>query len=264
MDRGGSGYSCRRLTAPSGGSDPAQPQQNCGNRQQFPRRLRVQQPIPANRAAIRNSLFPSGPVIGLSTTPRPSNRAIRPTTLATRSQTARCTAGSRTTPLRADRAGPASNCGLISATAQAPACTSAKRGQHGGQADEAGVADQGLDRIGDHRGGQITGVGLLMHHHARIGAQLPGELAVADIHRVHLRRPVRQQHVGEPAGRGADIQTNPALGRKPEMPQARDPASARRARPRDDPGRAPTAPRRRPAGRPPCRPPDRRKTPSPP
>jgi hypothetical protein len=49
-----------------------------------------------------------------------------------------------------------------------------------------------------------------VHHHARVGAQFPGELSGAHIHRVHARRAGLQQDVGEAAGGGADIQADGA------------------------------------------------------
>jgi len=64
-------------------------------------------------------------VIGLSVRPSTRQPGSAPHHAATRSTTARCTAGSRTTPLRPTACGPASNCGLISATAQAPEAQSA-------------------------------------------------------------------------------------------------------------------------------------------
>ena len=109
---------------------PAQLHQNCANQRQFPMRRAVQHPIPVNRAAIRNSLFPSGPVMGLSPTPSTSHPGNPAHHAATRSQTARCTAGSRTTPFAPTAPGPASNCGLISATAQA---FGVQRARHAGR-----------------------------------------------------------------------------------------------------------------------------------
>ena len=58
-----------------------------------------------------------------------------------------------------------------------------------------------------------------MHHDARIVAQLPGELAVADIDRMYLRRAMRQQHIGEAAGGGADVEADPPGRRQAEMAQ---------------------------------------------
>ena len=40
-------------------------------------------------------------------------------------------------------------------------------GQDGGQADEAGVADEGVDRVGDLDGVEVAGVGAFVDDHAR-------------------------------------------------------------------------------------------------
>ena len=61
---------------------------------------------------------------------------------------------------------------------------------------------------------QLAGVDAFVHHDARIGAQLPVELAGADIHGVHARRARLQQAVGEAAGGGADIQADFARRRR--------------------------------------------------
>ncbi len=58
-------------------------------------------------------------------------------------------------------------------------------GQHGAQADEAGVADHGAYWIGDQFRGQMPGVGAFVHHHAGVAAQFPGELPVPHVHGVH-------------------------------------------------------------------------------
>ena len=44
---------------------------------------------------------------------------------------------------------------------------------------------------------QVAGVGLFVHDDTRIGSQLPGKLAMADIDRMHLGGTMRQQHIGE-------------------------------------------------------------------
>ena len=77
----------------------------------------------------------------------------------------------------------------------------------------------------------MEGVGLFRHDHARISAQLPGKLAMADIDGVDLRGAAIEQDVGETAGRRADIETDPpgridaetldAMGQL--QPAARDP-----------------------------------------
>ena len=46
----------------------------------------------------------------------------------------------------------------------------------------------------------------LEHRHARVVADLRVQLPVADVERDHARGATLQQHVGEAAGRGADVQ----------------------------------------------------------
>ena len=54
-------------------------------------------------------------------------------------------------------------------------------GQHHLEADEGGVADHQVDRLGHLLRRQATGVGALQHHDPAVLPQLPGELAVADV-----------------------------------------------------------------------------------
>ena len=68
---------------------------------------------------------------------------------------------------------------------------------------------------------QITRIDAFVHHHARIVAQFPIELARAHVHGVHARRAVLQQAVGEAAGGGADVQAQPARHIDAEMIQRR-------------------------------------------
>ena len=137
-----------------------------------------------------------------------------------RSHTASWTAGSRTTPLLPTASGPASNWGLINAIAQAPGAHSREWcGKQGRQPDEARIAHQRGDWIGDGVARQVARVGFLVRHDARIGAQLPRELAVTDIDCVHSRRAMRQQHVGEATGGGADVEADAACRREAEMAQ---------------------------------------------
>ena len=162
--------------------------------------------------------MPSRPLIGLSVTPSTvqPGRLLHQATI--RPHTARCTAASRTTPPAPTAAGPASNCGFISATAQAPGAHSASAaGRQGRQPDEARVAHQGADALADPVRGQVAGVDALVQHHARVVAQLPGELATADIDRMDARRPAMQQHVGEPAGGGPDVEADAPGRREREM-----------------------------------------------
>ena len=61
-------------------------------------------------------------------------------------------------------------------------------------------------RFTDLAGCQMARVDPIVHHHPRIGAQFPIELSGADIHRVNARGARLQQHIGEAAGGGADVQ----------------------------------------------------------
>ena len=55
----------------------------------------------------------------------------------------------------------------------------------------------------------MPGIGFFQHDHARIGAQFPGKLAVADIDGIDTHRAMVEQDIGEAAGRGADIEADP-------------------------------------------------------
>ena len=55
---------------------------------------------------------------------------------------------------------------------------------------------------------QVAGVGLFVDHDARVGAELPGELAVADIDGMDVGGAVGEQDVGEASGGGADVQAD--------------------------------------------------------
>jgi hypothetical protein len=92
-----------------------------------------------------------------------------------------------------------------------------RREQHRGQTDKACIAGHEIDRVGNVGGGQVAGVDALMHDDARILAQLPGKLAAPDIDRVNLDCAARKQHIGEPAGRGADIERDEASNIDREM-----------------------------------------------
>ena len=53
---------------------------------------------------------------------------------------------------------------------------------------------------------QVPGVEVLDDDHARVVAQRPVDLPVADVERDDARGAALQQHVGEAAGRGADVE----------------------------------------------------------
>ena len=59
-------------------------------------------------------------------------------------------------------------------------------------------------------GGQMARVGFFHHHDARVLAQFPGELALADVHGKNLGRAVLEQAIGEPAGGGAEVERDQA------------------------------------------------------
>ena len=64
--------------------------------------------------------------------------------------------------------------------------------------------------------------------HPRVGGEARVELAVADVDRDHRTRAAREQHVGEAAGRGADVEAGEAVGIEAEGVERRgelDPAA---------------------------------------
>ncbi len=71
-------------------------------------------------------------------------------------------------------------------------------------------------RCGTSAVGQRAGVDAFAHDDARVVAQPPIELSVADVERDDARRAALQQDVGEAAGRGADVECQPAGDDDPE------------------------------------------------
>ena len=177
------------------------------------------------RAASRNSTLPSGPVIGLSTRPSTVPAARTRTQSAAAAQTRSRTAGSRTTPALADLA-PLRLELRLDQSDQPPAgpCEIQRAIEHLGERDEARVADDEVDRLGDDFVGQIAGVGLLMDDDPGILAKLPGKLVGADVDRINFRRAALKQDVGEASGRGADIQRDRGRSRPSRNDRARGPA----------------------------------------
>src|SRR5450759_1562693 len=92
-------------------------------------------------------------------------------------------------------------------------------GQHFLEADERQVGDDQADRL--REGVEVAGVHALDHHHARVLAQAPVDQAAADVDREHLYGTTPQQHVGEPAGRRADVGADSAGGIDAEAIQRR-------------------------------------------
>ncbi len=83
---------------------------------------------------------------------------------------------------------------------------------------------------------QLARVDAFVQHDARVGAQLPGELAGADIHGMDARGAGLQQGVGEAAGGGADIEADQAGdvdGEVPERAGQFEAAAADVGRPRE-------------------------------
>ena len=82
-----------------------------------------------------------------------------------------------------------------------------------GQADEADVGDDQVRRIGYQGGGQTAGVDALQRDHPWIAGQAGMQLAAADVDGVDPGRAALQADLGEPAGRGADVQHRAPLQR---------------------------------------------------
>ena len=105
---------------------------------------------------------------------------------------------------------PASNCGLTRTTTSAPGRSS---GTSAGSTCLTEMNDtsivthvEGARVLGELFGCQRARVDPLEHDDAGIAPQLPVELAVADVERDDPRRAAPEQDVGEPAGRGADVE----------------------------------------------------------
>ena len=100
---------------------------------------------------------------------------------------------------------PASNCGFTSTSARQPGAASASAGGSASlHRDERHVARDELRR--ERQLGERARVHALENRDARVVADLRVELPVADVERDHPRRAALEQHVGEPAGRGADVE----------------------------------------------------------
>ncbi len=84
--------------------------------------------------------------------------------------------------------------------------TRRQRRQDVTQRNERDVDRHEIDRVRHVGCRQRPGVHAFADDDARIGAQLPIELAVADVERDHVARAALQQDVGEAAGRRADVE----------------------------------------------------------
>ena len=76
-----------------------------------------------------------------------------------------------------------------------------RRIEHLGEADEAGVADDQVDRLGDMGFGQDARAGLFVDDDTGVLTELPCELVGAAVDRIDARRAAAEQHIGEAAGR---------------------------------------------------------------
>ena len=100
-------------------------------------------------------------------------------------------------------------------------CQCEYRRQHELERDEAHVDDDGADRLADVGGGEVARVDALAGDDPRIGCQARIELAVSDVDGVHAPCAAFQEHLGEPAGRGANVERDDAVGRKAERVERR-------------------------------------------
>ena len=102
---------------------------------------------------------------------------------------------------------PASNCGLTSATTSPPGQQRRYHRQDVPQRDERHIDGHDLDRApGRSAGVRCAGIEVLDDDDARVGAQLPVDLPVTDVERHDACGAALQQHVGESAGRRADVE----------------------------------------------------------
>ena len=142
---------------------------------------------------------------------------------------AACRDGSRTTPPLPTLPLPTSNCGLTRATMSPPGSSgAATTGQHQAQRDERHVDHGEVRPCRQRRGVEAAHVGALEQCHARVLAQRPGELAVADVDGDYRRGAALQHAVGEAAGRCADVQHDASRHRCRRTHRGRAPASRRR------------------------------------
>ncbi len=136
---------------------------------------------------------------------------------------------------------PASNCGLISATSQAPGRAERQRhGQRLRQRDEAHVGDEGADGLRHEGAIEPARVATLERDDPGSAARRACSWSWPDVDGIDARRAAVEQHLGEAAGRGADVEGNDALHRKAEMVEGGDQlrgsarhVSSRRARQAD-------------------------------
>ncbi len=83
--------------------------------------------------------------------------------------------------------------------------------QHKPLRNEAHVDDDRVRVFTDHLSCERARIDAFKRTDARVRREAGIELSVADIDGDHLRRSVREQHVGEASGRGADVEADVAL-----------------------------------------------------
>ena len=189
---------------------------------------------PAPLAALlsrwrKNSRLPVSPVIGdsvMAWRTNPTSAAARDASSTTRA----CTAGSRITPFLPTSARPASNCGFTSATTSAPSRSS---GGTLGKMCRNEMNDTSMVTMSNEcwqvRRLERPRIRALDDDDAGIVAQAPIELAVADVEGDDPARAALEQHVGESAGRCADVERLAAVdgyAERVERMRQLDPASA--------------------------------------
>ena len=84
--------------------------------------------------------------------------------------------------------------------------------EYQGQADEAHVGDDRLNRLVDKRSNEAPCVSRLKHHHPGVGAECLVELIAANINGIDLGHASLEQHVGEAPGRCAEVESHPPIG----------------------------------------------------
>ena len=155
------------------------------------------------RACSRNSTLPAGPVIGrddhAAAGAPPAARSPRRRRAIARRQTA----GSATTPPRSDLSRPASNWGLIEEdevrVRLGDRRRAGRRTERSEMNERSAVTSDG--RIREHLGTELADVRPVEDRDARVGSELPRELAVADVEGDDVPRAALQQAVGESARR---------------------------------------------------------------
>ena len=140
---------------------------------------------PGQTRCSRNSRLPSVPVIGDSTCPRPSNPSAARHIGNAGARRARARPGPTRYRLLPTSVRPASNCGLTRATTSPPGGSSRRHDRQdvaerderhvdGDEVEHAGVAGRSASR-------QVARVDVLDDGDARIAADLPVQLVVADV-----------------------------------------------------------------------------------